>query len=633
MGVGVLGVALLFLLWGIGHDLPQSYYPDEAHFVKRSLSFGNGDLNPHWFHKPALLMYILFGAYGTYYVAGRAVGAWGSADEFGESFVADPGAFYLIGRLVVAAFALGSILVVWRTGTRCFGRAAGWIAALLLTLTYGFVDSSQSVKADVPALFFAVLGLHLTITYLEDPRSWRLLVAAGVAGLGAATKYYPAMLLAPIGLALLIAEGRPDGRPGAWPRRIRRGGAAVAVFLLAFFAGSPYSFIDPLGRHQTFGRLGALHDKVLALVESSNGAGAEPAAEEGSVGVDARYPDGSAAGDEASSASREERPDVAGERSRRMGYLRGLVHYGQVLVRPDGMGPVVGSLCLAGLVFALLRGRPASWLLLSYIAAFVMASVLLYPGYAKPRHQVPIHGFAVLPAAALLAGLYGRFPRARWWLTAALAAALAFPAARLTARAIDNCREDSRGAAAMWIHENLPAGTRLLVDENGPPLVRSPEQIEEELHQALLADPDGQFTADYDTYLKLQLAVAEKAAITYRIFEIRKAWWRREEPESGERYLDGTKDRDMGNPLRKVGVRTLDAYRSEGYQYAVISSEAYAPYLDPSSSAAARRPAFARLYRDILEQGEPVVTFSPETGPFTGPEVKILRIARETGRR
>src|SRR6185295_16229594 len=67
----VLLIAAALRLWGLFHDLPFSYFGDELHFMKRAAALGTGDLNPHWFHKPAFLMYILAGVDGLYYLAGR----------------------------------------------------------------------------------------------------------------------------------------------------------------------------------------------------------------------------------------------------------------------------------------------------------------------------------------------------------------------------------------------------------------------------------------------------------------------------------------------------------------------------------------------------------------------------------
>ena len=65
--LSVLLLAAALRLWGLLHDLPFSYFGDELHFMRRAMAIGTGDLNPHWFHKPAFLMYVLAFCYGLYW--------------------------------------------------------------------------------------------------------------------------------------------------------------------------------------------------------------------------------------------------------------------------------------------------------------------------------------------------------------------------------------------------------------------------------------------------------------------------------------------------------------------------------------------------------------------------------------
>ena len=78
----VLIFASILRFWGIWHGSPFSYYPDEQHFVNRAISFGSGDLNPHWFHKPAFLMYILFFDYGIFFLIGKITGMFSNVESF-----------------------------------------------------------------------------------------------------------------------------------------------------------------------------------------------------------------------------------------------------------------------------------------------------------------------------------------------------------------------------------------------------------------------------------------------------------------------------------------------------------------------------------------------------------------------
>ena len=114
----ILLLGALLRLLGIWHGYPFSYYPDEAHFVKRALSFGSFDFNPHWFHKPAFFMYVLFFEYGIYFLFGKLAGLWNTVSDFATTYIVQPGPFYLIGRLTSAFFSLATIYLVFRIGEK-----------------------------------------------------------------------------------------------------------------------------------------------------------------------------------------------------------------------------------------------------------------------------------------------------------------------------------------------------------------------------------------------------------------------------------------------------------------------------------------------------------------------------------
>ena len=148
-------------LIGIFHDLPFSFFGDELHLIKRAMAIGSGDLNPHWFHKPAFLMYMLTFCYGVLFVIGWLFGQFSSTYEFGAYFLQDQGIFLLIGRQVIAAFGVATVYVVYKTTKHIFDS---FLASLLSTGTAAvlapMVLGSIVVKADVPAGFFVLLSVY-----------------------------------------------------------------------------------------------------------------------------------------------------------------------------------------------------------------------------------------------------------------------------------------------------------------------------------------------------------------------------------------------------------------------------------------------------------------------------------------
>ncbi len=244
-------VALAFVLRAVAVfdvALPYSFYGDEINNVERSVNFYDGtggfDLNPHWFNKPALGYYANFFVFGCRYLVGRHVtGEFDSAGEFGDAFLNyERGSFYVIGRLLQALYGAVGVFLVWRIGRQFGGARIGLLAAVLLAVCPGHVAFSQQVKNDALAAIFLCLGFLGAQRVAERGLLRDHLWAAAWVGLGWATKYTPAAMLAVIGVAHLM---RPrDG--GDRVIAIRVALLVPAAFLLAGFVGSPYNFLDPV---------------------------------------------------------------------------------------------------------------------------------------------------------------------------------------------------------------------------------------------------------------------------------------------------------------------------------------------------------------------------------------------------
>jgi hypothetical protein len=574
----VFAVATGLRLWGIGHSLPYSYYPDEAHFVKRALSFGSGDLNPHWFHKPALYMYLLFAEYGALFLVGKVAGLWGGVGDFAVRYILDPTAFYLLGRLTTMAFSLGTLWLVYRIGERWFGRGAGLAGAMVFAVIPGVVTASQHVKEDIPSMFFATLSLFFVFCYMDGRKTGSLALAAIAAGASAATKAYGMALLVPIAVSIFAGAGRPTLR-----RALALGAAAFALFWVSHFALAPYSFLDPLGREATFGRIAALASRFGEI-----------------LGV----------------ARPEPLPDEF--IGRQTGFLGGFADYFRVLVSPQGMGITAGLAALLGLSLVLLRRGATGRILVGYTVLFAIVSVILYPGYATPRHQTPVYPTLCLGAGAVILLVWRYLPRVAAGLVTA--GILAYPGAAVATRAVEVSKEDTRNVAKRWVEKHVPSGALVLADENGPPLLLSTREIHRAIERAASADAVSGMARHYDRYLDLQ-AQAARHGITYDLHEIRKAWWRPSEA-TGE-FLTSDYDRDMANPFRPVGVRTYDEYVSRGFRFAVVHSAQYEEFLTPGG--ASRWPSYARLYADLFRHGELVQEFSRADGRWTGPTVRVIR--------
>lgn len=587
--VFILVLASILRLWGIWHGYPFSYYPDEQHLVNRAVSFGSGDLNPHWFHKPGFLMYLLFFEYVLFFLVGKVAGIFQGVDSFAVYFFRNSWPFVIIGRITVALFGIATVYMVYRIGKRFWSKSAGLYGALFLALSYGHVFGGQDVKADVPCVFFTVVSMYYLIRVAKEGFRTRDYILSGLfAGLGTATKYYSIIFLPSI---LLVSAWEIFTRKNA--RLFVKYIYSVAAFWGIYFAVSPFNFIDPLGRRSTFGMLTRIWNRIVPLkinlfppLEGQNAA------------------------------------DFLGRNIEGNYILHSISNYFKVMFSTEGAGIVIGILFCLSAIWFLRKASLAGAALLSFPFIFSFVAVISYPSYAEVRHQLVVYPFLCLAAGISLAGFSfsGRRPLKVACVTAAL---LLFPLGAIIANNIHHSRTDTRTMAKYWIEENIPSGTRLMLDEYSPVLYQSKAKLEE-LYAGSRDSVPGQFTVHMPAYYRYQIEASYP--ITYDIREIRHIWWRRSEDSPGEKLAVTEYDRDMANPLKPVGVNDLDHYIEDGYQFVITSSIVYGAYLDENSSKSRNFPMFWRFYDELFRRGDLVKEFDPRQSALSGPTVKIFRL-------
>lgn len=237
----IAAVAFVLSAAGATWGLPGEWHPDEV--VRPAMRLlSDRTLEPESFAYPTLHMLVLSGSAAIPDVALHAV----SNLVGGRAILAglDPGFWdevpriTLFARLVSAALAAATCLVVARIGTRLFGRTTGLAAAGLLALTAGFVGLAHFATVDVAATFWGTLSFLATLEALER-RTWAAFALAGLAlGLAASAKYTGILLAVPLGLSVLMARA-PSAAQGASSERVRRSVWAAVGAVAGFVLGTP----------------------------------------------------------------------------------------------------------------------------------------------------------------------------------------------------------------------------------------------------------------------------------------------------------------------------------------------------------------------------------------------------------
>jgi 4-amino-4-deoxy-L-arabinose transferase-like glycosyltransferase len=585
---GVLLVGLALRLGGAFHDLPFSYYGDEMQFVKRSMALGSGDLNPHWFNKPALLMYTLAFSYGLYFVAGYILGSFASVEQFGAHFLQDMGPFLLIGRLVVVAFGVATIYVVYRIADMVFrSRVHGLCAALAAAVMLPMVAGAQVVKADVPAAFFVCLSFYWYLRSIERNRFLPLAVAALVAGVAMGTKYYGIMLLPGYVIAELLRFVR---REATWKQAVLRSAAVGALFGFGFLMVSPFNVIDPTWRYMIF-----------AAVKAKLGMGSGGPLFAADSGIS--YQPGLGA------------------------VARGARHLLGALVDGSALGIVFSTLGALGWVACAWYRRTRAFAahVAAPLAIFALLGASWQPFHAAWRHFAPVYPLVcllILPGAMGASRIFGVRGR-RFVALAAAVVTLAVGVALVRSVRHDKfvMRPDTRTLAYHWVVESIPPDDRILLDENGPILQPNVATIRRERKRLLRLSQDGAFT--YHQGLRLDLLERFPGKDARNFEELAHPWWWDRELTAEE--LRGVAvHRRMGNPMKIRLPIPLDAYHAAGYRFVITNSYAQSRYF-VSAQAEQSFPSFVRFYRE-LHQLQPVHTFDPVTLGCKGPVIWVYEL-------
>ena len=576
---------------GISFDLPHTFVVDENHYVNRAVSFGSGDLNPRWFHKPGLMYYLLFSEYGAMYLLGRLSGTFNSVDDFALYYFTDPTLFYLVGRITILLFTAGMALLTFFVAKRFWGQAAGIAAVVILFCTPVINEHAIYITTDIPAATFMLAAFFFCLKTADSDRISGYLGAGAFAGLCMATKMYGILIFFPLLAAHLLRHINNRER-FSFGRSAGRLFLSFAAFLLFFFLASPFSFLDAQGRKDN---LYGPFLKLASLIQQG----------------DAVLP--------------HEAEVIKAKTGGAADFRAAALHCWETLADPQGAGPVLAYAGLVGLILILLSRFRSSFLLWSFPVFFFLVVAVAEKDFVDPRHLALLYPFLALWAAGLLqtmaAALTPRVKAAYHDLGLAVLVLLLVLSPFLTIIRFKTSlfKPDTRIAAAGWIKANIPSNSRILLDEEGPPLPMNSESIRELYDRARELKP-GPFTTHVGKQYGYMLQVAPPES--YYITQIRHPWWKESLEQEGEFMLSAARDVDMGNPVKLMGVESLQQYCRRGFQYAVVGR--YTRYMGESGRK--NFPSYHRFFTDLDQKAELLKTIAPGAETPRGPTILIYRL-------
>lgn len=175
LSILVLGVILRF------YGLQNAENTDEYNEVFEALRVASGKFNTNRWHKKGF-QNILAVEYGIYFVLGYLGQIFSSPMDFAAKIIRNMEPLFLIGRYTVAAMGTLSIGVLYLIGKSLYSRTVGLIAAAFLAVNSIHVWTSHLVGTDVPLTFFFLLSFYFICRFYQ---SGRLVDYAAAAALGA----------------------------------------------------------------------------------------------------------------------------------------------------------------------------------------------------------------------------------------------------------------------------------------------------------------------------------------------------------------------------------------------------------------------------------------------------------------
>lgn len=208
----IISFALSLRLYGINYEVP---HPDDYITVQGAMHFGPPQviLNEYGIYAlynwPAFsLVYIQILLFTIYFSFGWLIGLFPSLESFRFLYYTDPHSFYLIGRLMSVSFAIATIWIMYYFGKRLYNHKVGLLASLFLSVSFIHCFHSQFIRPDIPSTFLIILILMSCMKIMELKDTKYYLYAGILTGLATATKFTSAMMIIPILMAHILAEGK-----------------------------------------------------------------------------------------------------------------------------------------------------------------------------------------------------------------------------------------------------------------------------------------------------------------------------------------------------------------------------------------------------------------------------------------
>ncbi|MCL4458962.1 MAG: DUF2298 domain-containing protein [Chloroflexi bacterium] len=540
--LGILILAAAFRYFGVNWDQSQHMHPDERQITMVALNLSLpwppnwsnlvdphlSTLNPHFFAYGSFPIYLLR------LIALIASLANPNLDSYNY--------LNLVGRFISASFDLGIILVSYRLATIVYGRSVALLSAAFIALTVFHIQAAHFYAVDTLLTFFVLLSLLAALHVLRRPTISNSIFAGSSVGLALACKVSALPIIVPLVGAFLLASPpqhaedlsqRRPSLPYLW-HKIALLSLALTSTVVVFFITQPYALLDWTSY---LSDVIYQNNMVRGIID--------------------------------------------------LPYTRqyvGTISYLYFLTNLTiwGMGPLLGSVAVAGTILVIVRGlrqpRQEEWLLLAWVIPYFLITGSFYAKFM--RYLLPIMPLLSIYGAAALLWLRDRLKRqnpplmlmVNAFIASVVLASLFYSLAFVSIYS----RPLTRVTASRWIYEHIPPGSIL-----------SYEHWDDRLPFDLVVDGKHRASNEYkflemplyekDDQAKLYLIIRNLGQSDYIVFSSNRLYG--SIPKSPERYPLTTRfyellfDEKLGYHLKKVftsypglfGLQLVDDWADESF--------------------------------------------------------------------
>lgn len=418
-------------------------YGNILHFVKFRT------IIPHYFLYPTFFSYVglIPSVIGAYLLS--FLGIISSPIEASALYNLDSILPIIPIRILSLSFSIATIWLVFRTGKKFYDESVGILAAAMLLFSPLDIERSSWGLSDNLMVLFSALAMFFCFSALKNDPLKNIIRASIMAGLATSTKYNAGMLIFPIAAVVVIHLFQIKNAGLSSGRVIKTILLPGAAFVCAFLLASPGCILAP---GKFFSQFGSLHQNMV----------------EGSLG------------------------------------FFGLP-YIQFIILTWQSEKTLLIMFAVGIIYAGIRRNKENMVFL-----FLFLPSFLYIGSWERKSLNYLMflwpSLAVISAYPISKFIRSLFQKKRIAIAGFLIAALfVWPVCSSVRYAYTQLLKDSRWVANRWIQENIPEGSKIVVDWAYVPRIIDTDQKKELLDSQLFKDFYRKRLARWPAYEKISL--------------------------------------------------------------------------------------------------------------------------------